>query len=93
MIKVFLHGITSVETNVNWNANKGEFFRPHRGIRQGDPVSPYFLVLCMDKLSHLIKLAVHNKKWKPFKVGRNGVGITHLMFADDLLIFCEANEN
>ncbi|XP_058759648.1 uncharacterized protein LOC131632954 [Vicia villosa] len=33
-----------------------------------------------------------NNRWKPFQVGTNGVGITHLMFADDLLIFGEASE-
>ncbi|XP_058775278.1 uncharacterized protein LOC131649534 [Vicia villosa] len=87
-----MHGVTSVETNINWNGNKNEFFRPQRGIRQGDPMSPYLFVLCMDKLSHLIEHAINEKHWKSFQLGRNGVSILHLMFADDLLIFGEANK-
>ncbi|XP_058733915.1 uncharacterized protein LOC131605592 [Vicia villosa] len=63
-----------------------------RGVCQGDPMSPYLFVLCMDKLSHLIEDAVTKKKWKAFQVGKDGVNISHLMFADDLLIFGEASE-
>ncbi|XP_058751638.1 uncharacterized protein LOC131624735 [Vicia villosa] len=55
MINIIMHGVISVETNVNWNGNHSEFFRPHRGIRQGDPISPYLFVMCIDKLSHLIE--------------------------------------
>jgi hypothetical protein len=45
----------------------------------------------MDKLSHLISHAVHEGTWKPMRAGRNGPLITHLMFADDLILFAEAN--
>lgn len=33
-----------------------------------------------------------SKKWKPFRVGVNGVGNTHIMFTDDLLLFGEATK-
>jgi hypothetical protein len=46
----------------------------------------------MDKLSHLILHAVEEGKWKGIKAGRNGPVVSHLMFADDLLLFGEANE-
>ncbi|XP_061347125.1 uncharacterized protein LOC133292706 [Gastrolobium bilobum] len=45
----------------------------------------------MDKLSHLIVEAMGNNKWNPMKTGRNGPTISHLMFADDLVLFGEAN--
>lgn len=55
-----MHRVTSVETNIKWNGVKFEYFILHRGIRQGDPISPYIFVLCLDKLSHLISHVVDN---------------------------------
>jgi hypothetical protein len=46
----------------------------------------------MDKLSHLIAEAIEDGKWKPMRAGRNGPLISHLMFADDLLLFGQATD-
>ncbi|XP_058771248.1 uncharacterized protein LOC131644704 [Vicia villosa] len=92
MLNVILHAISTVETNVKWNGAGGEFFCPQRGIRQGDLISPYLFVLCMDKLSHLISQEVNEGRWKTVRAGRNGQVISHLMFADDLLLFGEVIE-
>jgi hypothetical protein len=46
----------------------------------------------MDKLSHLIMHAVEEGRWNGIKAGRHGPVVSHLMFADDLLLFGEANE-
>ncbi|MCI23473.1 putative ribonuclease H protein, partial [Trifolium medium] len=46
----------------------------------------------MDKLSHLIIEAVEGGNWQPIKAGRSGPFISHLMFADDLLLFGKATE-
>jgi ribonuclease HI len=47
----------------------------------------------MDKLSHLILQAVEEGKWRGIKAGRTGPEISHLMFADDLLLFGTASDN
>jgi hypothetical protein len=91
LINVIMYGVTSVKTNVNWHGTRNSYFNPCRGIRQGDPMSPYIFVICMDKLSHLISHAVTQGSWKGIKTGRTGPTISHLMFADDLLLFGEAN--
>jgi hypothetical protein len=90
-IEVVMTAVTSVHTNVKWNGVRAEYFQPQRGIRQGDPISPYLFVLCMDKLSHLITQGVQEGEWQPMRAGRNGPLISHLMFADDLVLFAEAN--
>ncbi|PNX75251.1 ribonuclease H, partial [Trifolium pratense] len=92
LVNIIMLAVTSVETNVKWNGARSEYFRPQRGIRQGDPISPYIFVLCMDKLSHLILHEVNIGKWRGIKAGRNGPMVSHLMFADDLLLFGEAKE-
>jgi hypothetical protein len=91
-IRVIHAAVSSVKTNVKWNGNRTTFFNPQRGIRQGDPISPYLFVLCMDKLSHLIIEEVDKGGWKALKAGRNGPTISHLMFADDLLLFGQATD-
>jgi hypothetical protein len=93
IINIIMHSVTSVDTNVKWNGARAPYFRPQRGIRQGDPISPYLFVLCMDKLSHLILHGVEQGLWKTLRAGRNGPMVSHLMFADDLLLFGEANLN
>ena len=85
------HCISSVSMDILWNGDRtGDFF-PTRGIRQGDPLSPYLFVICIERLSHLIQAAVDEGFWKPITLSRDGPPITHLCFADDLFIFAEAS--
>lgn len=93
MINVIMDCITTSHLNTLWNGSKTEEFQPLRGIRQGDPLSSYIFVICIDKPSHIIAEAINKKDWSPMKVGRNGPEVSHLMFADDLLLFSEASKN
>ena len=52
--RVIMKCITTSSTNVLWHGSKMKDFKPLRGIRQGDPISPYLFVLCMEKLTHII---------------------------------------
>ncbi|KAF7845080.1 ribonuclease H [Senna tora] len=85
--------ISSPKLNVIWNGERIEDFQPSRGLRQGDPLSPYIFVLCMDILSHIICNAVNNGSWKGVKAGKDNMHVSHLMFADDLLLFGSATVN
>ena len=85
------HCVSFASMNVLWNGECTDEFFPSRGIRQGDPLSPYLFVLCIERLSHLIQDAVSHGFWKPVTLSRKGPPITHLCFADDLFIFVEAS--
>ncbi|KAF7834640.1 putative ribonuclease H protein At1g65750 family [Senna tora] len=73
-----------------WNGNQTEEFLPTRGIRQGDPLSPYIFVLCIEKLSHIIQDMVEDNRWKPMRAVRSRPMISHLSFTDDIVLFGEA---
>lgn len=66
-------------------------FRPSQIIRQGDLLSPYIFVLCLERLSHLISKEFEQGSWRLFIIKRIGPIISHLYFADDMLLFAEAN--
>lgn len=64
---------------------------PHRGIRQGDPLSPYIFILCSEVLSGLCRNAQENNTLQGIRVATNSPRVNHLLFADDTLFFCRTN--
>ena len=66
--------------------------KPQRGIRQGDPLSPYLFILCGEVLSGLCSKAEKDGSLPGIKVARGCPRINHLLFADDTMIFCQASE-
>jgi len=71
--------IETIYLSVLWNKSPLEKFLLARESIKGDPLSLYILVLCLEHLSQLIHREGKKKK-------------SHLCFADDMLLFAEANE-
>ncbi|CAI0395768.1 unnamed protein product [Linum tenue] len=76
-----------------WNGELSPPITPSRGVRQGDPLSPYLFILCMERLSHRIDQAIRDKLWKPIRLSKDGPALSHLFFADDLVLFAEAESS
>ena len=65
---------------------------PTRGLRQRDPLSPYFFILCAEGLTSLIGIAENEARITGLPVTRGSIRLIHFFFfADDNLLFCKAN--
>ena len=84
--------ISTVKFSVLINGSPSDFFQSSRGLRQGDPLSLYLFVIAMEVFSSMLRRAISGSYLSGWKVsGRRGEGmqISHLLFADDTLVFCE----
>ena len=82
--------VFSVSYRVRFNSVETESFVPTRGLRQGDPLSPYLFLLCAEGLSNTL---LHEEVGgiEGIRVCRNAPSVSHLLFADDSLIFMKAD--
>ena len=72
------------------NGEPKGFITPSRGIRQGYPLSPYLFLPCAEGLSSLIRKEMASQNLHGILSCTNRVCISHLFFADDCFIFCQA---
>jgi hypothetical protein len=77
---------------INLNGNPGNFFRTHKGLRQGNPLSPLLFNLVSDALTVMLENAKKSGQIKGLMRHLIEGGITHLQYADDTVIFMEMEE-
>lgn len=75
---------------IGYNGTVQGYFKGKRGPRQGDPLSPYLFVIAMNCLSLLLNKATEEGKFK-YHYKCESTKLTHLFFADDLLIFMDGS--
>ncbi|CAN1165788.1 Transposon TX1 uncharacterized 149 kDa protein [Linum perenne] len=83
--------IRTVKFSVMFNGGPSEPFTPTRGIRQGDPISPYLFIILTNSLSFLIEKGMNEGSLKGIKLKARCPTLTHVLFADDTIIFGEAS--
>lgn len=90
LIKIIMACISNSSISILLNGGMLEPFRPYRGWRLGDPLSPYIFILCMEFLGLLINESCQDGDWKPLKSSRSRRSFSHLFFVDDLVLFSKA---
>lgn len=91
-IRLVLSYVTTVSYLVLVNGKPGLQFTQSRGLRQGDPLSPYLFFICVERLSSLINKAESKGEVKGLAVKRGGTNTSHLFFIDVNILFCRATK-
>ena len=87
--------ISIARFSILMNGVQAGFFPSSKGLRQGDPLSPYLFVMGMEVLSVLIRKVVEGGYLSGCSIRggrRPAFNILHLLFADDTVVFCEAKK-
>jgi hypothetical protein len=82
--------LTTVSFSILINGSTSSFFKEDRGVRQGCPLSPLLFLLVVESLSHFLNEAKSTGTFRGIKIS-SGLHISHLLFVDDILIFCDGS--
>ena len=89
-VALIMECIITVSYSILVNGEPKGVIVPSRGLRQGDPLSPYLFLFCAEGLNALLLNATDEGVINGFSLCRNGPKLTHLFFVDDCLIFCRS---
>ncbi|KAI5311397.1 hypothetical protein L3X38_000059, partial [Prunus dulcis] len=84
--------VTTVSYSIMVNGTPTGFIQPQQGLRQGDPLSPYLFLICTEGMTALIQHFAWSGLLHGIKVSSSSLPLSHLLFADDSILFCKATE-
>ena len=79
--------LSSVSHAILVNRNAKGWVKATKGLRQGDPLSPFLFTIVADVLSRMLLRVEERSMLEGFNVGRNRTRVSHLQFADDTIFF------
>lgn len=82
--------VTTVSYSFLLNGKQFGALQPERGLRQGDPLSPYLFICCVEVFISMVEAAVSQGRLHGVKVASTAPVISNLCFADDTILFCLA---
>ncbi|XP_031100850.1 uncharacterized protein LOC116004818 [Ipomoea triloba] len=92
-INLIMNFLNATRLSVLVNGVSCGFFKPSRGVKQGDPLSPLLFILVSEALSRSLLLHYGSGLISPYETSFRCPIITHLGFADDIIIFANGGVN
>ncbi|GJY41443.1 hypothetical protein Tco_0428713 [Tanacetum coccineum] len=87
MIAWIMECVTTTSYSICVNGSLHGYFRGKRGLRQGDPLSPYLFTLVMEVLTLMLQRRVHESQVFTYHRFCSKLELINLCFADDLFLF------
>ncbi|GKE62850.1 RNA-directed DNA polymerase, eukaryota, reverse transcriptase zinc-binding domain protein [Tanacetum coccineum] len=91
MITWIMTCVKSTSFSIYLNGDMHGFFKGGRGLRQGDPISPYLFTLVMEVFSLIMEKNIEESSGFGYHFGCKELKLSHMCFADDLLVLCKGN--
>ena len=88
-INLVMQCVETIDFSVSINGVLTSYFKPQKGLRQGDPISPYLFILMAEYLSRLILNEQQKGNIKGIRITKHCPPMTHSQFADDTVVFGE----
>jgi len=82
-VDLIMNCVCTISYRIKVNGDLSDDFKPERGLRQGDPLSPYLFLICAEGFSALLQRAEEEGKIRGVKVCQGAPSVSHLLFADD----------
>ena len=73
------------------NGAPSDFFKPYRGLRQGDPLSPILFIILDECIGRLIERKKKEGRIKAIKPSSKSDPFSHQQFVDDTIMGGEAS--
>ncbi|KAL3614590.1 hypothetical protein CASFOL_041676 [Castilleja foliolosa] len=84
---IIYRNISGINYTFSANGQCHGMFQSSRGVRQGDPLSPLLFVIAQQALTHNLNKLMDQGALVPFNMGQKIDPISHLLYADDMIIF------